>query len=142
MMTPADLEALRTIAHADPACAEAIAARDLDALAAILSAGRTAPSDVKIGNGTILDQLGLVDGTALLDYINTEPSMRYVKPLLEQGRLEISKQSVQDAIRAMAAGGVTSQANADKLIALGFAPAPVSRLDVEAALFNPDGTLK
>jgi hypothetical protein len=66
---------------------ELIAAREHGQIAALVSAGRTRPSTREIGNGTILEALGLTAGNALLDVINNAPDFRHVKPLVEQGRL-------------------------------------------------------
>ena len=50
-----------------------LASRDFEAIAAAVSAGRTKPNSKEIGNGTILEVLGLTTGNALLDVINTAP---------------------------------------------------------------------
>lgn len=43
---------------------------------------------------------------------------------------------------ALVADGLLAQSTRDELQALSMAPDPVDRLEVEAALFNPDGTRK
>jgi len=142
-MTPEQQAALRAQAHGNPACDKALADRDIDELARILSIGRTRPSAREIGNGTILEVLGVDAGNRLLDHIAAADELRHVRPLLEQGRLMIGAALVQGALQAyVQLPGVITQANADKLCALGLEPDPLSRLDLEAALFNPDGTEK
>lgn len=138
-MTPQEL---REAVYANPDCAPALEARDLDALATILSNDCKRPSDTKIGNGTVLDVLGMVAGTTLLRHIATAIEFEFVRPLLEQGRLEIGKPSAQLAIQGLALQGVITQGAADALCALGWTTSTVGRLEVEAALFNPDGSLK
>lgn len=141
-MTPEQQAELRAQARGNPAYAEALAVRDLDTLAALLSVGRTRPSSLEVGNGTIIATIGFEAGNSLLDHISSEPTMRYVKPLLDQGRLLVGSPVAQGAIRSFAAAGVISAEDADKLCALGQEPDPLSRLDVAEALFNPDGSEK
>jgi len=140
-MTPEQQAALRAQAHGNPACAQALAARDLDELARILSVGRTRPSAREIGNGTILEVLGLAAGNKLLDHIAAQEDLRHVRPLLEQGRLIIGASLVQAALQAyVQLGDVITQANADKLCALGQDQDPLTPKQVADALYGPDVT--
>jgi len=116
-----------------------LASRDFDAIAAFVSAGRTKPSTREIGNGTILEVLGLTVGNALLDVINTAQDFRYVKPLVEQGRLTVGSALVQATVQALVPMGVLTQPQADALCALGFDPDPVTALQVNQALVSDDG---
>lgn len=116
-----------------------IASRDFDAIAAAVSIGRTKPSAREIGNGTILEVLGLATGNALLDVINTVPDFRYVKPLVEQGRLTVGSPLVQATVQSLVPMGVLTQPQADALCALGFDPDPVTALQVNQALVSDDG---
>ena len=120
--------------------ADLIASRDFDAIAAFVSAGRTKPSAREIGNGTILEVLGLATGNALLDVVNTVPDFRHVKPLVEQGRLTVGSPLVQATVQALVPMGVLTQPQADALCALGFDPDPVTALQVNQALVSDDGT--
>lgn len=140
-MTPEQQAELRAAAHANPACADAIASRDLDALARALSAGRTRPSALEIGNGTILELLGIDAGNRLLEHIRNAPDLRYVAPLLEQGRLKIGAPTVQAALRAFSADVLTPD-DCERLCAAGCQPDPLTPQGVAAALYNPDGSLK
>ena len=119
--------------------AELRASRDTQAIADALSVGRTKPSTREIGNGTILEVLGLTAGNALLDAINNAPDFRHVKPLVEQGRLIIGGPLVAAALMGMVAGGVITQADADKLLAIASVPAPVSEFDVRRAVWSDAG---
>ena len=141
-MTPEQQAELRAQARSNPACAEALAERDLDALAALLSVGRTRPSSLEVGNGTVIATIGFEAGNTLLDHISSELSMRYVKPLLDQGRLRVGSPVAQAAIRSFADAGVINTVDADRLCALGLESDPLSRHDVAEALFNPDGSEK
>ena len=117
-----------------------IASRDYDAIAAAVNVGRTKPNTREIGNGTILEVLGLATGNSLLDVINTVPDFRYVKPLVEQGRLTVGSPLVQSTVQALVPMGVLKQAEADALCALGFDADPVTALQVNQALVSDDGT--
>lgn len=114
--------------------AELIAAQEHGQIAAIVSAGRTQPSRAEIGNGTILAVLGLAAGNAMLDAINNSADFRYVKPLVEQGRLTAGSPMVAMAIASLVAVGVITQADADKFAPVLTEPAPVSVPDVIEAM--------
>lgn len=116
-----------------------IASRDFDAIALAVSAGRTKANTREIGNGTILEVLGLATGNALLDVINTVPDFRYVKPLVEQGRLTVGSPLVQSTVQALVPMGVLKQADADALCTLGFDPDPVTAAQVTQALVDDGG---
>ena len=140
-MTPEQQAALRAQAHGNPACAQALAARDLDELARILSIGRTRSSAREIGNGTILEVLGVDAGNRLLDHIAAADELRHVRPLLEQGRLMIGAALVQGALQAyVQLPGVITKDDADKLCALGLDPDPLTPKQVADALYGPDVT--
>jgi hypothetical protein len=130
---------LREDILADPACATALAARDCIEMARIRSIGRTRANAREIGNGTILETLGIAAGNALLDEINTNASYRYVKPLVEQGRLLIGAALVQATVQSMVPA-VLTQAQADTLCALGKEPDPLTLQEVGDALYYPDGS--
>lgn len=141
-MTPEQQAELRAQARANSACAQALADRDLDALAQILSVDRTRPTSCEIGNGIVLEVLGIDAGNKLLDHIATAPELRYVKPLLEQGRLTVGSPGVQAALRSFVPLGILTAPDADKLCALGVEPCPLTPQEVAEALYNPDGTEK
>lgn len=116
---------------------EQIAARDHDGIAAAVNVGRKRRNSREIGNGTILETLGLTAGNALLDVINSVPDFRHVKPLVEQGRLVISSPLVQATVDSLVPT-VLTQAQADALKALGWDADPVTPAQVAAAL---DGSI-
>ncbi len=132
---------LRDEVHNNPDCAEALAAKDCEELARVMSIGRTRPRTREIGNGTILEVLGLSAGNSFLDVINGNTNFRHVKPLIEQGRLLIGSALVQATIKSMVPAVIT-QAQSDALCALGVEPNPYSILEIADAVFNPDGTEK
>lgn len=109
---------------------ELIAAKEHGQIAALVSAGRTRPSAREIGNGTILETIGLQYGNAMLDVIYNDANFRHVKPLLEQGRLIVGSPLVVQTINGMVAGGVIPSAAGDALLALTVEPAPVSVQEV------------
>lgn len=112
---------------------ELIAAKEHGQIAAIVSKDRTKPSAREIGNGTILETIGLDYGNAMLDVIYSDPRFRHVKPLLEQGRLIVGSPLVVATIRGMVPA-VFPQAVADRLLALSVEPAPVSVQEVIQAM--------
>lgn len=115
---------------------------DTVALADALSEGRTRANGRMIGNGTILETIGLAAGNALLDAIASNAAFRYVKPLLEQGRLIAGSPLVAGALAQLVQGGVITQAHADALATLGREPDPVDEFSVRCAIFNDDGSLR
>lgn len=115
-----------------------IASRDVQAIADAVNAGRVKPTATEIGNGTILEALGLELGTTVLDNIHATPTYKYVVPLLEQGRLLIGSAMAQSAVQAFVPGLLT-QAQADKLKSLGTTPDPVTAHEVNIALVTDSG---
>lgn len=110
------------------------------AIAAILSVGRTRPNQREIGNGTVLEALGLAAGNAFLDVINNDTNFRHVKPLLEQGRLLIGASLVAATVQAFVPG-VLTQAQADALLALGRDADPIHINTVSDALNAAEGRM-
>lgn len=114
-------------------CPELVASRDEAAISRVLSVGRLRPSHVEIGNGTVLETLGIAAANAFLDVVSGTPDFRYVKPLLDQGRLKIGSALVQATIKSMVPL-VLTQAQADALCALGLEADIVSVNDIAHAL--------
>lgn len=120
---------------------EQINSRNLEDIAATVNVGRTKANNREIGNGSIIETIGLTAGNQLLDVLNSDAQFKYVKPLLDQGRLIVSSQTVKDALTALVTAGALTQANADKLLALGQSPSHVSAYDISVAVYNPDGSI-
>lgn len=112
---------------------ELIASRDEAAISRALSLGRKRSNAREIGNGTILEVLGISAANAFLDVVNGNPDFRYVKPLIEQGRLLIGSALVQATVQSMVPT-VLAQGQADALCALGFEDDTVSIADIAHAL--------
>lgn len=119
--------------------AELIASRDHQLIADAVNVGRVKPTTTEIGNGTVLEVLGLELGTSVLDIIGSIPTYKYVVPLLEQGRLSIGSDVAQSAVQAFVPG-LLNQEQADSLKKLGWQPNPISEFDVRCALYAVDGT--
>lgn len=141
-MTSEQQAEIRHAAHSRPDCAEALAARDCHTLAALLSVGRTCGNDLVVGYGTILEVIGVAAGNKLIDFIQAQPDMRHVRPMLEQGRLRIGSTLVQASLQAFVGAGAVTQADADALCALGLQPDPLTAQQVAEALFHSDGSEK
>lgn len=106
------------------------------ALANALSLGRVKLMPREIGNGLILATIGLEAGNTLLDLIANEPIYRHVRPLLEQGRLDISTPLARASIDTM-----VSTEHAIALKALAEVADPVEEMDVRHAIFASSGEL-
>lgn len=128
-MTPKEI---RAAIEASPAL-QAMKNDDV-AIAAALSVGRTKVVPTEIGNGTILEAIGLTAGNALLDVLNTAPDFRHVKPLIEQGRLRLDSPLVIGTLGALVASGVLTQENADVLAARARVPDVVTPQQVSDAI--------
>lgn len=112
---------------------ELIDSNDHLAIANAVNVGRVKANTREIGNGTILETLGMTAGNALLDVINNVADFRYVKPLVEQGRLVVGSALVQATVQSLVPS-VLTQPQADSLKALGQSPDPVDITAVAQAL--------
>ena len=121
--------------------AEVIASRDLQKIADIMSVGLTQNNGTVVGTGTILEVLGIAVGNALLDAIYANNTLKYVRPLIEQGRLSVGSPLVQATLNAYVPS-ILTQDQANMMFNVGRSPDTVSAQDVEATLYNPDGSLK
>jgi len=133
-----DIQEIRTAIAAAPELVALVP--DTQAIADALSVGRTRPNRREIGNGTILETIGLAAGNELLDVIQSQADFRHVRPLLEQGRLIASSPLVVGTLQSLV-GTVLTQPQADALISLGRDPDPVPEMDVRRAVWHDDGTM-
>lgn len=140
-MTPEQQAELRQEVRSNPDCAEALAARDCDTIAVLLSPGRTRANGREIGYGTILETIGIEAGNRLIDFIQGQPDLRHVVRLLANGWLSIGSPLAQGALRSFGPDAI-APADADALCALGLAPDPYTAQQVAAALYNSDGSEK
>lgn len=121
-------------------CAAAVEARDLDAIAAIVSAGRMSMQPRFITARTILAECGAA-GPAILDALEAAATVSSavkwaVKFLGDDSGIDVGNPATQYMVDQLAAGGALTVAQAGILNSMAMQPAPVSRLDVEAALFK------
>lgn len=85
----------------------------------------------EIGNGLVLSTIGIEAGNALLDVIYSTGSFRHVKPLLEQGRLDISSEVARQVLDSLVGVAPSfTQAHSDAIKALAERPDPVSAQEV------------
>lgn len=118
---------------------EILAQQDTAIIAAALPpAVQLVPTE--IGNGTVLATLGLALGNALLDVLYTVPDFRYVKPLLEQGRLRIDQPAPRMAIDGLVGvvPGFTAP-HAAQIKALAEVTMPVDEMAVRRVCWSDDG---
>lgn len=102
-------------------------------IAAKVSAGRVKLVPMEVGTGTILEILGLASGNALLDVIYNSPDFKYVKPLVEQGRLRLDSAMVRLTLDALVPSVLTAE-QANALKAHAEQPNPVSWQECASAL--------
>lgn len=115
-------------------CPQLVALGNFHDIAAVVNVGRVKANKVEIGNGTILEVLGLTLGTAVLDIIHSTPAYKYVLPLLDQGRLQIGSAVAQSAVQAFVTAGLLTQEQADSLKNIGLNPDPVTWEQCRAAI--------
>ena len=119
-------------------CADALAARDCGAIAAILSVGRTKTVERNVGYGTIMDTLGAEAGAAFLDALTSMATVsspvKWALKLLDRGELNVGAHATQLQLDALAEGGAMPVAVAQALKALAVVPDVVTAQDVQAAL--------
>ncbi|MDB5822192.1 MAG: hypothetical protein JWR21_896 [Herminiimonas sp.] len=137
-----DLDALKAEILANPACADVVKARDLDAIAALASVGRTTTQNVPIEDVQAhLQSSGVwwtikaVAATPQHPAVNAAVAVIDVATARYQ-RVDMTLPIIAQMLGGLVATGVLPQEDMDSLIAMSIVPAPVSRLDVEAALFK------
>lgn len=136
------------LARAD--CTAAVAAKDLDAIASIVSAGRT-----KVAKVPVLDvkaylhanNLWLGIKGAQSDATKSANGRASSQALVEFANsncvlMDVTSPNVATQLGLLVTDGVLTVAHKDAIIAMSVVHAPVSRLEVEAALFNPNGSAK
>lgn len=140
-MTPAQQSAIEDVVGRPLSAAEIdqiaplVSEGNVQAIAEIVSIGRKKLVPTECGAGTILEVLGITAGNALLDVIYNMPEFRYVKPLVEQGRLRLDSPLTIASLQALV-GTVLTQAQADALKARAELPDPIRREQVTAALYG------
>jgi hypothetical protein len=140
-----DYAALKAEVHANPACADALAAKDCAALAAIVSTGRTSTQSRFVTARTILAECAA--GSAILDALEavagSMSAVKWaVKFLGQDSGLDVGNAVTQGMIDQLAAASVLTSTQAAQLKGLATLPAPVTAQDIAHAVFNDDGSLK
>lgn len=114
--------------------AELLAQQNTQAIADALSVGRSKLVHTEIGKGVVLATLGVTDGNALLDLIDSAPDFRHVKQLVANGWLDIA-----DPLTRATIDQVCTFADATKLKALAEVADPVSEFDVRKLCWSDTG---
>lgn len=121
-------------------------ARDLDGLAAALNAeDATALGQRYVTTRTILDECeeGRAIVAAIQSAAGADPTVAEALHFLrDDSGFDVGHPRTQAMVRELQAAGIFTQAQADQLCAMGLQPVVVDRLQVEAAMFNPDGSEK
>ncbi len=129
-----------------PELQAARAARDLDALAAGLNAqGVTAIQSRFVNMRTIVAELA--DADNIIKALNTaapaSPALTEMLNFLRSDTgMDIGHPNAQARVDALVAATALTTAQGTTLKALALMPAIAIRADVEAAMYNPDGTEK
>lgn len=131
---------------ARPDLAEAYAARDLDAL----TDGLNSQPELDVRPRFITARAVMAacaDGVAILDALSTSAQQNSavawaMKFLGQDAGLDIGDPYTQGMVDKLVVLGVLSSAQGEQVKALAMQPVLLSRQDVEAAMFNPDGTEK
>ena len=146
-MTPAQLSALKAEILGRADCSAAVSARDLDTIAALISTGRKATQLRFVTARTIFGECA--GGQGIYDALNAAATgnsavKMAVNFLNQDSGLDIGNPATQGMIDQLMAGTAPAltAAQGASLKALANLPQTISRLDVEAALFNANGTAK
>ncbi len=134
------------LARAD--CASFVEARDIDAIAALVSVDRKAVQTRFANARTVLAECGLL-GPEILDALQVAaaaPGKSAVKWALafisQEAGLDVGHPATRYMVQQLIDDKSLSPEQGAALLNLANLPAPVSRNDVADALFNPDGTAK
>ena len=118
--------------------AELLASSEHGAIAEAVSQGRTAVVSRLGGIGAVIETLGVAEGPAVLDALDSlrasNPAVRWGWVLLERAELDFGSAVTRQLIDSLAAGGVMTAEQADKLKALAVVPAPVGVQEVVSAM--------
>lgn len=123
---------------------DAVARRDLDEIAAGISVGRTKAVLVAIDD---IQARLMATGEwwsikAAAAQGNTSAVIVVDMAGARFGRVDFSLPMVGQQWATLVSDGLISQSTLGQLQAMAVAPDPVGRLEIEEALFNPDGTEK
>lgn len=122
---------------------ELLASRDADAIAALVSVGRTSIVPSLGGIGAVMETLGAVDGPVVLDALDslkaTLPAVKWGWVLLERGELDFGSVVTRQLIDGLVMGGVMTEAQGLAIKSLAEQPDPVSEFDVRKAIWADDG---
>lgn len=126
-------------------CAAALSARDLDALARIVSTGRKVTQSRFVTARTVLAEC--IGGQAILDALKAaaagNSAVNWAMTFLgQEGGLDVGNAATQGMIDQLVAATALTAAQGAALKALANLSQTVSRAEVEAAMFNADGTRK
>lgn len=115
---------------------------DTAAIAEEICRTKTKYVPTEIGVGTILEVLGVSAGNSLLDILYSSQDFRYVKPLLEQGRLRLDSAFVVSTIEQFVTAGILTEDQKESLLSTARQPETVTEFEVRVAIYNDDGTMR
>jgi hypothetical protein len=127
------IQQIKDAIAASPELQAMAAVGNTQGIADVLSIGRKKTVAVEVGNGTILEVLGFAKGNAVLDVINSTPDFRYVKPLVEQGRLRLDSPLTIAALQSMVPAVLTNE-DVSRFVARTQVDDPITHTQVGEAL--------
>jgi len=123
-----------------------VASKDHQAIADALSVGRVEVVRKLGGIGLVLEALGPIDGSALLDALKEmsllNHPLKWAWYLIERGELDFGSPATRAMINEMVATGEMPGAAGAVLKAVAEVPVFVTAAEVEVAMKNDDGTDK
>ena len=137
---------LRDEVHANPACASALAARDCEALAAIMSSGRTAIKPISAAKALTWAAAGpmaaIVDASNEVGNAARSSAQSFLRSLASGMEVGLDNADVLAAFQGWKALALITAAEYDSLMAMALVAAPVTAQDIAAAVYNADGSEK
>jgi hypothetical protein len=139
-MTPADI---RAAIQADPALRSLVP--DTQAIADVLSDGRTRVVTRLGGVGVVMEALGPEMGAAILDGLDamraTSSPIKWAWVLIERGELDFGSPTTRAMIGQLRDAGAIPEAAATALLSIAEESDPIQEMDVRRAVFADDGEI-
>ena len=118
---------------------------DAAAVAAALSVGRTKIVNTLGGVGLVMEHLGPLEGSAVLDTLDqlktVSAPVRWACVLVERGDLDFGSPATRMMIEQLGDAGAISEASAAAMLAIAEVPDPVSEFEVQRAIYGAGGSM-
>lgn len=138
MTTPTLAEILTRVS------APVLATQNPEQISIAASVGRICVVSRLGGIGTILDTLGPIDGSIVLDRLTalatTTSSVKWAMVLVNAGELDFGSAGLRAELDVLATNNVITVDQAARLKSVAERPDPITEFDVRVALWAADGT--